>query len=382
MIYIITASDLTRYSGDSVRIAALGSGLSKSLNGNVSLVFPVYGTKDRQPAILKEFDSGKLNLISIPVKSPIESRNGLISAIMAIRKYLKTVERKKSLVQIEGSIVGGVLASMGLRNYILDVHGIYFEELIHNYPQSLINIPYKQLMRHIEGNGFEKATTILTSSHYMKDFLVATNKVNPEKVFVVYNGFLQSLVNAQEESEEEGMVTFVGELSNWACVEKIVKAAERLGNLNVHFYIVGDGVNKPRIANLVKQYELENVTLTGRLPLKDAYRYIARSQILVCPLPKSIALDVACPIKLLEYMAFGKAILVDKVGEIPDKLQKNDAALVSDPMNDEDFVEKLRLLVENKNLRKRISRNAKRLAEDFTWDSQIARLVQVYKLLN
>jgi glycosyltransferase involved in cell wall biosynthesis len=379
MIYILTAADLTNCSGDSVRIAALSSGLSKQANSNVSLVYP-YHMGNMRPAILDEFDTEKLNLVPLNVNNSISSRNGIIESLIAIRRFLRNID-KKDIVQVETSNVAGILASLGFSNYVLDVHGIYSEELVHNHPNRLINIPYKRFMKGIEGKGLKEARITLTASEFMKNFLINTYEIENKRVFTVYNGFAKNLVDSQKKVEEFGNITFIGALTKWANVKKIIKAAKALKNYDLHFYIVGGGAEKPGIEHLIKKYELQNVTLTGRLPFKETYSFIAKSQILVCPLPKSFALEVACPIKLLEYMAFGKAILVDRVGEIPDKLEKNDAALVSDPMNDEDFVKKLSLLVEDKNLRIRISQNAKKLAEDYTWEHQIDKLVQIYKLL-
>jgi len=378
MIYIVCTSDLTRYSGDSIRIAALSSGLSRHLDETVNLVFPVR-YKDEKSTILSEFNSKRLNLIGIPVKCDVTSRIGFANSLIVIHQYLKTIHFKNSLIQVEGSIVGGILASLGFKGHIVDIHGLYFEELVHNYPQSFISLPYKQLTYCIEKRSVESAKTILTPSRYMKNFLVTTCKINRNSIHVIYNGFSKDLVKATKEKEEEGMITFVGGLAKWACVGKIIEAARFLRDYDVHFYIVGDGPDKPRIAHLIKQHGLENVTLAGRVPIREAHKYIARSQIVLSPFPKAAALDFACPIKLLEYMAFGKAILVDNVGEIPSMLQKKDAALVSDPLSGEDFIDKLRLLINDKNLRRKISQNARNLAKDFTWDKQSVRLAEVYR---
>jgi len=177
MIYIVTTSDLTKYRGDSIRIAALSCGLSRHLNETVNLVFPIR-YKDEKSTILSEFDSKKLNLIGMPVKSDIASRAGLVNSLIKIRRYLKNINFKNDLIQVEGSVVGRALASLGLKKYIVDVHGLCFEELVHNYPQKFINIPYKQLMYNIERNGIKKAKIILALSSFMKHFLITSTRLS------------------------------------------------------------------------------------------------------------------------------------------------------------------------------------------------------------
>ena len=181
-----------------------------------------------------------------------------------------------------------------------------------------------------------------------------------------------------KEKEVDNTVTFVGNLSRWASVEKIIKAAKILEKNDLIFYIVGTGSDEPRIRHIIKQYNLKNVILTGQVPITRAYKYISNSQILLSPFPKSIALAIACPIKLLEYMAFGKPIVTDGVGEIPLMLKKEKAASVSNPDDEQDFIRKIEILVNDKKLRTQISKNAKKLSQIFSWDRQSRNLAEIY----
>ena len=132
---------------------------------------------------------------------------------------------------------------------------------------------------------------------------------------------------------------------------------------------------------MVKEYDLNNVTFTGFVPIDKAYEIMAKSKILLAPFPKTLALEVACPIKLLEYMALAKPMVIDNVGEIPAMLKENDAAFVSDPLNQNEFIESIRILLDDDKLRKKIGSNAKELAKDFTWEKQGEKLAKMYESL-
>jgi glycosyltransferase involved in cell wall biosynthesis len=81
-----------------------------------------------------------------------------------------------------------------------------------------------------------------------------------------------------------------------------------------------------------------------------------------------------------EYLALGKAMVIDEVSDLAKFLKENDAALVCDPDSEEEFSENIRMLLNDANLRNRLSFNAKKLAHDFTWEKQAAKLASVLGL--
>ena len=108
---------------------------------------------------------------------------------------------------------------------------------------------------------------------------------------------------------------------------------------------------------------------------------MANSKILLAPFPRTIALEVACPIKLLEYMALGKPMVLDNVGELPELLRVNNAALVSDPENVAEFINNIRLILRDDKLRREIAANAKNLSSEYTWQKQIDKLNDLYNCI-
>jgi len=288
-----------------------------------------------------------------------------------------------SVLIIEMGFLGGFLALAGFSNFIVDFHGLYFDELKHMdfrwyFPKRL----YITLIYFLERTAAKKCKKIITVSNSMSKFLIDTWKISPDKIMLIPNGYFLDKVKIIEKNttnETKGMVTFIGRLERWANVDKIIHAANLLRGAELKFYIVGDGPAEyiKSLRKLVYEYKLTNVVFTGSLPLFEAYDMIKISQILLLPFPKLLCTEVSCPIKVLEYMSFGKAMVLDNVSDISKLLGEKNAALVSNPENEVDFAENILILIKNQDLRCQIGISAKKMSQNYDWNIQTKKLIDL-----
>ena len=83
-------------------------------------------------------------------------------------------------------------------------------------------------------------------------------------------------------------------------------------------------------------------------------------------------------------MATGTPVLVSNIGGLRDTVKHGETGLKADPNNPKDIAEKLLMLIEDENLRKRLGENAKKEAER-RWRCEIIakKLLDLYlKVLN
>jgi glycosyltransferase involved in cell wall biosynthesis len=71
-----------------------------------------------------------------------------------------------------------------------------------------------------------------------------------------------------------------------------------------------------------------NVTITGWLPMPEAWRYVRRAAVCVSPYLPVPILRSTSPTKLIEYMALGKAVVANDHPEQADVLQASGAGIV------------------------------------------------------
>ena len=376
-IVIIADVDLSRFSGDTGRIMAFASEL-KNNGMEITIVAPKPINNEMM------IDSHDINFAYIAVKQRGGSIINLFKRTQALIKKAKELQKENTIFLIEMSPVGGYFAITGFSGYVLDVHGIVFDEIDYaSLPWYIHKILYRKYMYFLEKVAVQKAAKVITVSKAMAEFITNEWKIPKDKISIIPNGYFTSQVaNITEKrvGESKGMVTFVGVLAKWASIDKIIRAANILKNEEATFYIVGDDPYNYRqeLEELSRSYGLTNVVFTGSVPLEKAYEMVARSEVVLSPLEKALSKIVCCPIKVLEYMAFGKAMVLDEVSDLSKYLKEKDAALVCDPDNEEEFAENIRLLLKNSKLRKRIGDNAKRLAEDFPWEKQGQKLAKVF----
>jgi len=237
-------------------------------------------------------------------------------------------------------------------------------------------------MYNLEKIAAKRARKVIAVSDSMANFIKLKWGIDETKIEVIPNGYFESQVSTifdKHLMEEKGLITFVGALSRWANIEKIIYAANYLRNEMAYFLIIGGGPSDymKELKEHANELKLNNIKFMGSVPLNEAYEMIAKSEILLLPFPKSLCTYVANPIKVLEYMAFGKAMVLDGVSDIANFLNENNAALVCDYKNEMEFAENIRRLLRNSELRKEIGSNANILSKDFSWAMQGRRLAKL-----
>jgi len=374
-VIIAADIDVSKFAGDTGRTLAFASELKKQ-NCDVTLVVPV---PKKNEMMIRLSD---IRIEYVPIKRQDRSILNILLRRHLIIKRVKQLN-KNSILLIETSVLGGHFALAGVSNYIVDVHGIAFDEVnFANLPWFLPKHIYRLYIYLLEKIAVRKSARVIAVSKTMAHFISNEWKIPENKVTVIPNGYFSSRLNAVLKKgiqEEKGTVTFVGYLTKWGMIDKIIRTAIKLKNEVKKFYIVGEGTEEylQYLKNLVRESEIDNIVFTGKVPLERAYEIIAQSEILLLPFPRSICTEVACPIKVIEYMAFGKAMVLDNVGDLPKLLEKKNAALVSNPNDETDFIDKIKILLENEYIRKQIGYNAKKIASNFTWEHQTKKLLKI-----
>jgi len=374
-VLIVSDADLSEPTAGKTRIISLAAALQKQ-QINVSLM----GTLPLNSEPIAEARELKLQLIQPQTTgSPV----GYFRLIKSIIREVKKVKKEDILLQVEGSVLGGYLAMAGLSGFVLDVNDLVFPGL--RYGQFFFCKPpllylYQWYISRLEKLAVRRACRVIAVSNVMKDFLVSKWHVPETKITVIPNGYFESKATRFRNTKETpGMVAFIGYLIKWARPDKVIAAARALKDDDITFYIIGDGPYRHNLEAMVKEQNIASVVFTGFIPVDKAYEVLAKSEVVLFPFARSLFTQASCPVKLLDYMGLGKAMVIDEVSEIASILKDNDAALVCHPDNDNEFIASLRRLSKDSTLRARLGQNAKRLATDFTWEKQGEKLVRLIR---
>ncbi|MDY6864654.1 MAG: glycosyltransferase family 4 protein [Halobacteriota archaeon] len=129
---------------------------------------------------------------------------------------------------------------------------------------------------------------------------------------------------------------------------------------------------------LIEKYNLKNEILyLGRVPYDNLIEYLGASDVLLLPRSNNLLDKCEFPARLGDYMASGRAILSNSVGEVESLLFESQSGLLADADDFENFCENALKLMSDKFLCEELGRNGRFFAENkFSWKDLTTHLIE------
>jgi len=208
---------------------------------------------------------------------------------------------------------------------------------------------------------FTKADFVQAISNYLAEWAKEMGVKN-EIIEVVPNGvdvksFQLSAFSFQKKNEKEKILITTSRLVKKNGIDDVIKAMQYLPE-NVKFHIIGDGPEK-------KNYPpCDRVKFFGYLPHEEIIGHLHSADIFIRP-----SLSEGMGNSFIEAMAAGLPVIGTKVGGIPDFLRNGETGLFCEVQNPKSIAEKVKILLENQELRIKIINNAKEMVEKkYDWN--------------
>lgn len=304
-------------------------------------------------------------------------------------KLYKTL-REENIYLIQVSFPTGIIATkiitklLGLRKPIVyDAHNVEGVK-VKEYKDP--NLPwYKRIVAPIyipilERIAVKLVNNIISVSHKDKELFIKKYDVNPEKITVIPSGV--NIINPKSLNDrnevrgefgvkpEELIIVFHGTYTyypNKEAVDLIIDyIAPKIGKLynDVNFIIAGKDVPKIKRGN---------VRCVGFID--ELHSLLNASDIAAVPLIHG----GGTKLKIFDYMSVGLPIVTTKKGIEGINAKNSEHAIIVDDVN-EGFINAIIHLVNNKEERKRIGANARKLAEEeYDWDKIGEKLDKLYR---
>jgi len=222
------------------------------------------------------------------------------------------------------------------------------------------------------------AHSVVAAAESSRQLLLARHRLPLKKVTVVGNG--PSLRRVQALSASTGQVRrngqtairYVGCLDSQDGLPALLHALAYLANdlkrRDFHCIVIGDGDDLLELRRETSRLGLDaKVSFPGYLPWAQAMQLVGEGDICVDPAPANAYQENNTPIKVREYMALGKPmVLNDLAGH---RAAAADAALYATPGDEADFAAKLARLIDDRALAEEMGRQAsQRFQSFFCWE--------------
>lgn len=169
---------------------------------------------------------------------------------------------------------------------------------------------------------------------------------------------------------------FVGFVRDWHGLPQIIDFVAERRDLPIQLLIVGDGLDRTRLEARIAELGIgDRARITGFVPREEIPGYISAFDIALQPAVTAWA----SPLKLFEYLAAGCAVLAPDTPNIREVLTDEKNALLFDPADTVQLIDRLRRLYEEPRLREALGREARRLVVDrpYTWEHNAGIVVNL-----
>ncbi|MBU2577766.1 glycosyltransferase family 4 protein [Patescibacteria group bacterium] len=240
---------------------------------------------------------------------------------------------------------------------------------------------YKTIFEH----SVRRAIKILVPSYFVKKDLLNNYKQPRGKIVVTYEGvnILGSGKKSKEEvskilkkyKTESPFVLYVGSVYPHKNIERLIKAVLLLNNEGIFINLVvvcARSVFWQRLENKIKELKAEKiVNLAGFVPDEELIFLYKEAKALVFP-----SLSEGFGLPGLEAISNETPLIASDIPVFREIYEE--AAIYFDPYSEKDIKEKIKIVLENKELRERLKETGKIVSEKFDWKKTASETINVY----
>jgi glycosyltransferase involved in cell wall biosynthesis len=186
--------------------------------------------------------------------------------------------------------------------------------------------------------------------------------------------------NAKAELGLDGFILgYVGVLREWIDFEPIFSIMKEMDK-SIKMLIVGKEGKFRENQELARRYGIEDrVIFAGMVPYSSVPKYISAMDVCLMPFNKGTISESAVPLKLFEYMACEKPVISTRLSGIESVAGDR----IKYASNREEYIERIRVLFEDDNLRKKLGREGRKFVmEHYTWGQIAGRMEKIMLEVN
>jgi glycosyltransferase involved in cell wall biosynthesis len=227
--------------------------------------------------------------------------------------------------------------------------------------------------------------SIATNASY-RQVAIERGRMAAERVFVVHSSpnlrdIRPTPPRVELKRGRRFLVLYLGMMGPQDGVDLFLEAATRVAATrnDTSFVLVGDGPEVPRLRAQATAKGLDGVLqFAGVRVGKDLAEYLSTADVGVAPDPKNPMNDKSTMNKVLEYMSYGRPLVLFDLTE--GRRAAGDAALYAQPNDPADLADRILQLLNSEALRRELGeRGRQRVKERFNWELEAKVLLEAYE---
>ncbi len=280
------------------------------------------------------------------------------------------IRRTSGIVHAHDATGGFVAAKVkGKRGFIYTMHGMGFHP--GDWPP-----PFRQGIRLLERTALRNAQHVFCTDERSGEYAASQR----EQVEILPNGvdlkaFAGESGRPAQYDEDRFVFLFVGRLARVKGVSVLLEAISRIPETErkkAQFVFVGDGPSRGEL--LAAGRTIPQIRMLGAIPHSDIVPYFVHADAFLLP-----SLSEGLPISLLEAMAASLPCVASNVGGISSQFP-SDALRFVPPGDADSLVKEIAALMSDRRASRALGQRGRdAVAERFSWERIVDRLVEVYR---
>jgi glycosyltransferase involved in cell wall biosynthesis len=254
------------------------------------------------------------------------------------------------------------LAFLGFDNVVTTYHGSPFMKESERNPVRFLARGFINKVN-LFSLRFDKK--IIAISNYMKDVL-KKNLIPENKISVIPNGIDTS--KFKPTWEDKGYMLFVGRHEPHKRIDELIKLSKIV---SYPLVIAGSGSETKRMKELAKKIKAP-VKFVGRVSTDELVKLYQNCSFFV-----SSSRWEGFGLIFLEAAACGKPSIGYNICAIPEVIKNGETGFLV--KNFSEFLEKIKLLRESKNLREKMGKNARKFSKKFSWKKTVKEYEKIFR---
>ncbi len=247
--------------------------------------------------------------------------------------------------------------------------------------KSFTKIIYTFYNRLISQKIFRQSKKIITVSKSFKKEVISLG-IPVNKIEMIYNSLnleeYDIKIRRDKKNSKNKIIFSAGRLIEEKGFQYLIKAIPILLEEFPNLILMLAGPNhyyKKHLENISNQLNIrKQVLFLGEISEYKLKKFMKLSDIIVIP-----SLYEPFGIIALEAMAMGKPIVASKIGGLSEIISEGKTGLFVNPGSHLDIYEKVRTLLNNEKLSKKLSKQAKNESKKYDWEKNIGKIIRIYK---
>ncbi len=255
------------------------------------------------------------------------------------------------------------------------VHYLHLPDPIEKLVNSLI---WKQYARF-----YGKLDLIISPTQTAANLLIRSGAKN--KILVISNGIDLTKFSPLNEGSylkkryglpEKITCLFVGRLDKEKNIDVFLKAVALIKHkLDFHTVVVGKGAEEEDLKNLAQELGISDcVTFTGYLPEEDLHNIYKVGDVFIMP-----GIAELQSLVTMEAMACGLPVIGANAVALPHLIHDQRNGFLFEPGNEKDLADKLYIILQNKELREKMSKESLEMIKEHDVDRVMDRTEEAYR---